>query len=161
MKRDLYEGGHRVPFVIKWPGAVQPGSVSDALTSQVDLFATIAAIVGHELPTGIAEDSYDLSDVWKQNATSPRRSIVHNTVANAYAIRHEDWVLIAHPTGAHTQVPTWFDEENDYQSHEQPGELYNLRLDLAQRHNLYATETAKVEELTEVLESIRAKGQVR
>jgi arylsulfatase A len=161
LKRDLYEGGHRVPFVVKWPGAVEPGSVSEALTSQVDLFATIAAIVGHELPTGVAEDSYDQSEVWQQNAKSPRRSIVHNTMANAYAVRHDDWVLIAHPTGAHTKVPTWFDEENGYQSHEQPGELYNLRLDLAQRHNLYATESAKVEALTEVLESIRANGQVR
>ncbi len=161
LKRDLYEGGHRVPFIVKWPGFVKPGSVSDALVSQVDLFATIAAIVGHELPAGVAADSYDLRAVWKQNANSPRRSIVHNTMPNAYAVRHEDWLLIAHPTGAHTQVPAWFAQENGYESHEHAGELYNLRLDLAQKHNQYATETAKVKELTEVLESIRAKGQVR
>jgi arylsulfatase A len=161
VKRDLYEGGHRVPFVVKWPGAVKAGSVSDALISQVDLFATIAAIVGHSLPSGIAEDSYDMSDVWKQHSASPRRSIVHNTMADAYAVRHDHWLFVANKTGAHSKVPAWFDEENGYSKHEHPGELYDLRADLTQKHNLYASEPAKVKELTELLESIRANGQVR
>ncbi len=161
LKRDLYEGGHRVPFIVKWPGAVQPGSISDALISQVDLFATLAAIVGHTLPAGIAEDSYDLSNVWKQNSASPRRSIVHNTMAGAFAMRHDDWLLIAHKTGAHTKVPAWFDSEHGYVEDEHPGELYNLRTDLAQKRNLYATEPARVKELTSLLNSFRAKGHVR
>lgn len=161
LKRDLYEGGHRVPFIVKWPGAVKPGSVSDALISQVDLFATLAAIVGHRLDAGTAEDSHDLTNVWKQSSASPRRSIVHNTMANAYAVRYDHWLLIANKTGAHSKVPAWFDSENGYVEDEQPGELYDLRADLAQKHNLYATEAAKVKELTDVLESIRAKGQVR
>jgi arylsulfatase A len=161
VKRDLYEGGHRVPFLVKWPGVVQPGSVSDALISQVDIFATLAGIVGHELPAGVAEDSHDLLPVWKRNAPSPRRSIVHNTMAKAYAVRHDHWLLIANKTGAHTNVPAWFDEENGYAKNEHPGELYDLRADLAQMHNLYAAEPAKVKELAALLESIRAKGQVR
>jgi arylsulfatase A len=161
VKRDLYEGGHRVPFLVKWPGVVQPGSVSDALISQVDIFATLAGIVGHELPAGVAEDSHDLLPVWKRNAPSPRRSIVHNTMAKAYAVRHDHWLLIANKTGAHTNVPAWFDEENGYAKNEHPGELYDLRADLAQKHNLYAAEPAKVKELAALLESIRAKGQVR
>lgn len=161
LKRDLYEGGHRVPFLVKWPGVVPPGSVSNALISQVDLFATLAAIVGHDLPAGVADDSHDLLPVWKTNAPSPRRSIVHNTVAKAYAVRHDNWVLIANKTGAHTNVPAWFDKENSYPKNEHPGELYDLAADLAQQQNLYATEPAKVKELTALLESIRAKGQVR
>jgi arylsulfatase A len=161
VKRDLHEGGHRVPFLVKWPGVVQPGSVSDALISQVDIFATLAGIVGHELPAGVAEDSHDLLPVWKRNAPSPRRSIVHNTMAKAYAVRHDHWLLIANKTGAHTNVPAWFDEENGYAKNEHPGELYDLRADLAQKHNLYAAEPAKVKELAALLESIRAKGQVR
>ena len=161
LKRDLYEGGHRVPFVVKWPGVVKPGSVSDALISQVDLFATLAAIVGHGLTAGIAPDSHDLLAVWQQNAPSPRRSIVHNTMANAYAVRHDHWVLIANKTGAHSNVPAWFDEENGYAKHEHPGELYDLRADLAQKKNLYGQEPAKVKELTALLASIRAQGQLR
>lgn len=161
LKRDLYEGGHRVPFIVKWPGVVKPGSVSDALISQVDLFATLSAITGHDLPAGVAHDSHDLLPVWKQNAPSPRRSIVHNTMAGAYAVRHDHWLLIANKTGAHSKVPAWFDEENGYTKNEHPGELYDLRADLAQKHNLYATQPAKVKELTALLESIRTKGQVR
>ena len=98
LKRDLYEGGHRVPFVVKWPGVMKPDTMSDALISQVDLIATIAAIVGYKLPPNTAHDSYDLLGVWKDESASPRRSIVHNTVADAYAIRHDQWVLIAAKT---------------------------------------------------------------
>lgn len=161
VKRDLYEGGHHVPFIVKWPGNVKPGSVSDALISQVDIFATLAAIVGHPLPAGAAEDSYDLLEVWRQNAPGPRRSIVHNTLAGAYAVRHDHWVLIANKTGAHSPVPAWFDKENGYTKNQGAGELYDLRADLAQKHNLFANEPATVKELTTLLESIRAKGQVR
>jgi len=161
VKRDLYEGGHRVPFVLKWPGMVKPGSVSDALISQVDLYASLAAVVGHVLPAGVAPDSHDLLGVWKQNAPSPRRSIVHNTMTGAYAVRHDHWVLIANKTGAHSRVPAWFDEENGYGKNEHPGELYDLRADLAQKQNLYGKEPAKVKELTALLASIRAQGQVR
>lgn len=161
LKRDLYEGGHRVPMVVRWPGVVKSGSVCNALVSQVDLMATFAAVVGYELPAGAAPDSYNLLDVWKKNSASPRTSIVHNTFENAYAVRHENWVLIAAPSGAHSQVPPWFNEQNGYTDDEQPGELYDLSTDLRQAKNLYAQQPEKVRELTEMLEQIRAKGQVR
>jgi len=161
LKRDLYEGGHRVPFIVKWPGVVTPNTVSDALVSQVDLMATFANIIEFELPANSAHDSHNLLTVWKENAPSPRHSIVHNTNAAAYAIRHDDWVLIANKTGAHSAVPAWFDEENGYSKNDQPGELYNLREDLAQKENLYAKKPDLVLELTSLMEKIRAKGQVR
>jgi arylsulfatase A-like enzyme len=69
--------------------------------------------------------------------------------------------LGANNSGAHSKVPAWFDQENGYSKNEQPGELYNLRTDLAQKHNLYAAEPAKVQELNSLLGSIRNKGQVR
>jgi arylsulfatase A len=161
VKRDLYEGGHRVPFVVKWPGVVKPGAVSDALVSQVDLMATLAAVVGADLPADTAHDSYDLLPVWKENAPSPRRSLVHNTFENAYAMRHEHWLLIARKTGAHSKVPAWFDAENGYAQNAHPSELYDLRADLAEKKNLYAEEPAKVQELTALLARIRAQGQLR
>ncbi len=161
LKRDLYEGGHRVPLLVKWPGVVKPNTVSDALVSQIDFLATIANIVGFDLPNDSAQDSHNLIPVWKDNAPSPRHSIVHNTNANAYAVRHEDWVLIANKTGAHSAVPAWFDEENGYTKNDQPGELYNLREDLSQKKNLYAEKPEKVLELTALLKQIQANGQVR
>jgi arylsulfatase A len=161
LKRDLYEGGHRVPFLVKWPSVVKPGTVSDALISQVDLMATIAAIIGYKLPANTAHDSYDLLSVWKKESASPRRSIVHNTTASAYAIRHDQWVLIAAKTGAHSPIPAWFDRENGYARNTHAGELYDLSTDLAQKKNLYGDKPEKVQELTTLLEKIRAKGQVR
>ncbi len=161
LKRDLYEGGHRVPFIVRWPGTVKPGAVSEALVSQVDIMATLAAAVGAELPTSAAHDSHNLLAVWKENARSPRRSIVHNTFENAYAVRHENWLLIAAKSGAHSKVPPWFDKEQGYTEDDQPGELYDLSTDLAQKVNLYAKEPAKVAELTALMKSIRARGQVR
>jgi arylsulfatase A len=161
LKRDLYEGGHRVPFLVKWPGIVKAGTVNDALISQVDLMATIASIVGYKLPANTAHDSYDLLSVWKKQSASPRHSIVHNTVEGAYAIRHDQWVLIAAKTGAHSPVPAWFDRENGYAKNAHSGELYDLSVDLGQKNNLYVEKPEKVRELATLLKRIRAKGQMR
>ncbi len=161
MKRDLWEGGHRVPFIVRWPGVVKAGTVSNALISQVDLMATLAAVVEATLPDGTAADSYNLLPVWKDNSPSPRRSIVHNTNKGAYAVRHDNWLLVATKTGGVTRVPEWFDAENGYVRHDHAGELYDLSADLAQKHNLYAQRPEKVAELTALLEQIRAQGQVR
>ena len=65
VKRDIYEGGHRVPFIVKWPGKIKPGSVSDEVVSQVDLAASFAKIIGHRLGKKEAIDSYDLLPVLK------------------------------------------------------------------------------------------------
>jgi len=89
VKRDIYEGGHRVPFVVRWPGRIEAGRVSGALMGQMDLFATIAAAIGVPVPEDAAVDSYNLLPVWTEAAPSPRRSIVHNTFPEVYAIRHE------------------------------------------------------------------------
>jgi arylsulfatase A len=86
---------------------------------------------------------------------------VHNTNANGYALRHEQWLLVAAKTGAISKVPAWFDPANGYAANDQPGELYDLSADLGQHRNLYASEPAKVAELQKLLEQVRAKGQVR
>jgi arylsulfatase A len=87
--------------------------------------------------------------------------VVHNTNANGYALRHGDWVLIAAKTGGVSKVPEWFDQANGYSKNKLPGELYNLRDDPGQHHNLYAEQPEKVQELSARLQQIRAKGQVR
>jgi arylsulfatase A len=162
LKRDLWEGGHRVPFLVRWPGVVPAGAVTDALASQVDLMATLAAALGVELPADSAHDSHNLLPVWKAPRTpSPRRTIVHNTNANGYALRHDHWLLVAARTGAVSAVPAWFNSAHGYAAHDHPGELFDLARDLAQRHNLYGEQPAKVAELQALLAQVRAKGQVR
>ncbi len=161
VKRDLWEGGHREPFIVRWPGQVRAGAVSNALISQVDLFATIAAATGSKLPPGAAEDSYDLTPVWKAGAPSPRRTIVHNTNVDHYAVRHDNWLLVAAKSGAITRVPPWFNQEYGYRPNDRPGELYDLAHDLAQRNNLHAAQPEKVAELEALLKEVRLRGQVR
>lgn len=163
-KRDLYEGGHRVPFIVRWPGRTPEGAVSDALISQVDLFATLAAAAGVDVPADAAHDSHNLLPVWTSNAPSPRRAIVHNTVDGAYAVREDNWVLITAKSGSHNRPPAWFpqwEKTNGYATDEHPGELYDLGRDLAQKRNLYGEVPEKVRELTRRLDEIRARGQVR
>lgn len=161
VKRDLYEGGHHVPLVVKWPGHVPAGTVNDALISQVDVLASVASIVDAKIPDDAADDSYDMSKVWTAKAESPRQSIVHNTMSGRFAIRDGDWVLIAGKTGAHSKVPAWFDKDRGYLEDGLPGELYNLKLDVAQQHNLYSEQPEKVKELTALMDQIQAQGQVR
>jgi len=161
LKRDIWEGGHRVPFVIRWPGVVPAGKVNDGILSQIDVFATIATVVGADILAGSGEDSYSQLMLIKGESLSARDTVVHNTNANDYALRHGDWVLIAAKTGAVSKVPAWFDQAHGYTPNTHPGELYNLRDDLAQKHNLYAEQPDKVRELSTLLKQVRGKGQVR
>ncbi|OWK39686.1 sulfatase family protein [Fimbriiglobus ruber] len=161
VKRDLWEGGHRVPLVARWPGAIAAGAVSDGLVSQVDVFATVAAIVGYDIPAGSGEDSYNQLPLLLGKAKSARDAIVHNTNANGYAVRSGDWVYVDVKTGSVTPVPAWFNETNGYKDNPHPGELYNLRDDLAEKNNLYAEKPEKVAEMKALLAKIRARGQVR
>lgn len=155
VKRDLWEGGHRVPFIVRWPGQVPAGTVSDALVSQIDLFATVAALVGYDTPAGSAEDSLNQLPLLLGKGKSARDTLVHNTNANGYALRHGDWVLIAAKTGEVTKVPAWFDKDNGYKPHTHAGELYNLKDDLAQKENRYADKADVVADLQSRLDKIR------
>jgi arylsulfatase A len=161
VKRDLWEGGHRVPFVVRWPAAIEPGQVNDQLISQIDIMATLAAISGCELPAGTAEDSYNLLPVWTEGQASPRTTLVHNTPANRYAIRHHQWLMIDHPGGAVSKVPKWLHEASNDSKSNSPGELYNLADDLGQRNNLWDDQPDRIEELKNTLIQIRNAGQVR
>jgi arylsulfatase A len=160
LKRDIYEGGHHVPFVIKWPGVTRAGAVTDALISQVDLMATFAALVNFDLPRNAAEDSFNFQP-WLQGKTKtpPRSTMVHNTDARNYAIRDGDWLLVDAKSGAARKAPTTWDKKHHQPPNDgQPVELYNLKEDIAQRHNLAAEHPDKVTELQTLLKKIRDQG---
>lgn len=161
LKRDIWEGGHRVPFIVRWPGMVPAGKVNDGLISQIDIHATVAAIVGADIPAGSAEDSYNQLALIKGEGPSARDSLVHNTNPNGYALRHGEWVLIEAKSGAVSKVPAWHDVANGYVPNNQPGELYNLKQDLSQKKNLYTEMPEKVAELKALLAKVREQGQVR
>ena len=158
VKRDLYEGGHRVPALLKWPGITKAGGVSDALFSQTDLMATLAAYLDFDLPDDSAEDSFDFWPYLQgRSSVPPRNTLVHNTFEGRYAIRRDNWVLIDHPTGAHRPPPnTWMEKHSVPPYTGLKTGLYNLEDDIGQRHNLTGKHPEIVAELQELLRSIRA-----
>lgn len=159
LKRDIYEGGHRVPFMIKWPGVTKPGQVSDALVSQIDLMATIASITGFGLPDNCAEDSHDLLPLIKGEVASVRDTHVHNTSADHYAIRHGDWLLVDAKNGYRSKVdPAWEARHHYPESTKEEVQLFDLKTDLSQRNNLASKEPEKVKELQALLKKIREQG---
>ncbi|MEI6712142.1 MAG: arylsulfatase [Verrucomicrobiota bacterium] len=154
VKRDLWEGGHHVPMLVRWPGVIPAGRVSDQLVSQIDIHATLAKIVGYETPANSAEDSLNVLDLW-QGGSNQRSSLVHNTDSKGYAVRSGDWLLIDAPTGAISKVPDWYDSQFGYTKNTSKGELYNMKQDQAQKHNLYEEHPEKVAELKTQLMQIR------
>lgn len=161
LKRDVWEGGHRVPFLVRWPGKVEPGSVSHETISQVDLLATIAAAVGIELAANVGVDSYNLLPVLTgQDYPRPlREATVHNTFANVFALRQGDWLYINAKSGEHNRPPKHYLEERGYTPATTPGLLFNLKDDLAQRHNLYAQHPERVAAMQTLLTQYRESGR--
>jgi arylsulfatase A len=155
LKRDLWEGGHRVPFVASWPGKVPTEAVSGELLSHIDLYATIATVIGADLPAKSGEDSVNQLDLFLGKGKGKRDTLVHNTNANGYAVRHGDWVLIDAKTGGVSAVPPWYDKQEGYTPHTLAGELYNLKDDLAQKTNRYAEKPDTVAELKKKLAEVR------
>jgi len=163
-KRDIWEGGHRVPFIVRWPGKVPANTVSDETMCHVDFMATVAKIVGTKLPDNAAEDSFNvLPPLLGQNATGPaREATVHHAASGKFAIRKDDWVLIDAPSGDDNRAkgePDWLKKERGYAPHKQPGELFNVREDLSERHNYYAELPDKVKELKDLLERYKKNGR--
>ncbi len=160
-KRDIYEGGHHIPLIIRWPGVIPPGSVSSSLIVQTDLMATLASVVGYELPPDAAQDSYDFLPYLKGKVSSgPRTAIVHNTNPDIYALRVGDWVLVNAPSG-YTLKPApdpWYKKQNYASADDFPFELYNLKEDVGQRRNLAANHPEKVEQMQQLLMKLRMQG---
>ena len=151
LKRDIWEGGHRVPFIVKWPGKIKPGTVSDEVINQVDIMGTVASIIGYKLPNEAAVDSYDLLPVLKgEEYKKPlREATVQNTFENRYALRQGDWVYLNTYSGEHSSAPSWFYEKTGYKklAKGETGLLFNLKEDLGQRNNLYEKYPEKVKAL--------------
>ncbi len=166
VKRDLWEGGHRVPFVARWPGRIPAGAVQDEVLCLTDLMATVAAIINYELPGDVAEDSYDLSRaLFGESSDSPvREATVHHGSRGGFGIRQGDWVLIDHPTGDNNagggaEEPDWFRRQRSVIPHQQPVELYNLRQDPQQTANLADGAEERVRSMRALLERYKRAGR--
>lgn len=162
-KRDAWEGGHRVPFIARWPQKIKAGAVSDETMCHVDFMTTVAAILGEKLPDNAAEDSVNvLPTLLGEKSAHGREVTVHHSGNGKFAIRKGDWVLIDAPSGDDNGArgePQWLKDERGYVKHDQPGELFNVHDDLAERHNYFAEKPELVRELKLLLEKYKADGR--
>ena len=156
LKRDLWEGGHRVPFIVKYPGVVPASTINKSLISQVDIFSTVAGIVGFEKRKNTGEDRLNFIENWKGLHKEPiRNSVVLHSLKGKFAIRKNNWLLIENKTGAVTKVPKWLSELTKDNQNTTPRVLYNLEKDPKELNNLFNEKPGIVKELQSLLNSIR------
>ncbi|PQB09073.1 arylsulfatase [Polaribacter filamentus] len=160
LKRDVWEGGHHVPFIVKWPGLIEAGSVSNEVISQVDIMATLASITGIDLAEDSAPDSYNFKSVilGKEYKSPIREATVHNTYKSIWGIRKGDWLYINDSTGGHRKLPESFKELTGYTDFNTKGLLFNMVDDSEQRVNLYEKYPEKIIEMEKLLKGYRERG---
>jgi arylsulfatase A-like enzyme len=157
MKRDDWEGGHRVPLIARWPDHIAPNSESTQLTSLTDLMATCAAVVDAELPAGAVEDSYNMLPVLlgNQGDQPVRPYLLQQTISLAMSIREGRWKLLDHQGSGGNN----YDRNAMLQPYqlpntapEAPGQLYDLEADPGETRNLYQERPEIVQRLNVMLE---------
>jgi len=166
VKRDQWEGGHRTPFIVRWPGKVKAGTVCDEPLSLTDVFATCAAIVGAELPNDAAEDSFNMLSVLlgTQGNRRVRPYLLQQTWTLKMSIRKGDWKLLDHKGSGGNN----YEREGEWglkqyaiadTDPDAPGQLYNLARDPGETINLYSKHPRIVAELKALLEEAKTRGR--
>ena len=156
-KADIYEGGHRVPFVVRWPGYIEAGRSSDQVICLTDLLATLADLTGISLEPAAGVDSYSMLPALLGEDDGPlREATVHHSINGSFAIRKGNWKLILCPGSG-----GWSDPRPGSPGIEQlpPFQLYNLQEDVGETENLYARHPEKTEELSDLLEKYITEGR--
>lgn len=153
MKADAWEGGHRIPFMVRWPGHVQPGSTSNATTTLTNLLATAADITGVQSVQVEGEDSYSILPVLlgKTDKVAGQDAVVHHSSKGLFAIRSGDWKLIEGLGSGGFSEPVYIEPKPG----EASGQLFNLKDDPSETNDLYLEKPEIVKMLTIKLDSIR------
>lgn len=164
-KHTIWEAGFRVPYIVRWPGKIPAGTVSDKMVSLIDTYATIASIVGSEMPpqTGEnagAEDSYNVLPTWLGESTeTPIRDfmILSSSTGNV-AVRHKGYKYIS----GEALKPRFDEAKAGRRAAEYvDDQLYNLANDVGETNNIAAENPEIVEELKEIYRSVKAAGHSR
>jgi arylsulfatase A len=136
-KGTIYEGGHRVPFIVRWPGKVAAGSTSDVTICTTDFFATFADILGRkgEIPDNAAEDSFSFYPCLKGKKEQIRPFTIHHSLGGTFAIRKGDWKLIMATGGG----GGWGLPMEKAKTTAKMVQLYNLKDDPGETQNLEET----------------------
>ena len=165
LKRDAWEGGHRVPFIARWPGKIKAGSVSNQTMTLTDVMATVASVVGVSLPDDVAEDSYDMLPVLldRQPEDTPVRPYtLTQSFHGELQIRRGPWKYLDHKDSGGNN----YEKDPDLKPYrlpelapDAPGQLYNLQTDPGETTNLYYKYPNIVMEMKSLLEASKQSGR--
>lgn len=152
-KGQIYEGGIRVPFIVRWPGKIEAGSESDHFITLADVLRTTASLLGEKLPESAGVDSFDFSPIFfGESAKAPiRRTGIFQTGPGTFAIREGDWKLCM------TKRPTW--NGNELILPESSYELYNLCDDPYESRDLFQQQPERAKQLRQLLLDLVKQGR--
>jgi len=166
VKRDQWEGGHRTPFIVRWPGKVKAAATSDQLTSLTDVMATCAKIVDAKLPNDAAEDSYNMLDVLlgTQGDKPVRKYMLQQTPTLALSIREANWKYLDHKGSGgnrYERTGEWGMKQYALKDTDPDalGQLYDLETDPGETNNLYSKHPDIVKRLKKQLEIYKKSGR--
>jgi arylsulfatase A len=155
-KADIYEGGHRVPFIARWPEVIKPEGKSLNLTCLTDIYTTLEAITGQERQARGGEDGFSLLPVFEGRADSGRTTLISHSISGHFAIREGDWKLCLSSGSGGWSAP----RENEAKKKDLPKmQLFNLKDDPGEMKNLVEEEPEKVTHLLAILEKEVANGR--
>ena len=154
-KADIFEGGHRIPFIVRWPKRVTHGTVCDDTTCLTDLLATCADLVGEKLPDNAGEDSVSMLPNLLGTAKGPlREATVHHSINGSFSIRRGKWKLVLCPGSG-----GWSKPKPGKTKGLPPVQLYDLESDIAETKNVQKKHPEIVKELTSLLEGYKSDGR--
>lgn len=157
MKSDIWEGGHRVPYIVTWPAQITQASKSDKLLCSTDLIATCAEMLDITLPYNVGEDSYSFWKVMKSlpSDTTMRKNLIYHSIEGLFGFREEEWALLDCKGSGGWSLP-----ENKV-SNLPEIQLYNLNNDIAEKENLASKYPERVLEMKKTLASQIEDGRSR
>lgn len=151
-KADIFEGGHRVPFLVRWPAKVKGGEVSDSLIELTDVFATIAEIAGKESVQGTSGmDSISFLPILTDPQKQTRSFSVHHSLNGTFALRKDGWKFVeGRGSGGFTRP-------NNAKAFKDgiPGQLYHLSKDQRETGNRWTENPDKVTAFSNLLDQVR------
>lgn len=159
MKADAWEGGHRIPFIARWPGKIKAGSQSSATSTLTNFMATCADILDLNLADNEGEDSHSILPILngEAQAVEGQEAVIHHSSKNYFAVRKGDWKLILGLGSGGFSKPSIIEAKPGDVS----GQLYNLKEDIAETENVYASHPEVVKELEEILIRYKETGRSR
>lgn len=156
-KADIYEGGHRIPLLARWPARVKAGAKSDQLLCLTDFMGTCAQILGVDLPADAGEDSVSFLAALEGKDRQPlREAVVHHSIDGSFAIRQGNLKLALCPGSGGWSAPR---PGRDDSSSLPPEQLFDLGGDIGEKQNLAAQQPQSVQKLTALLEKYVADGR--